>query len=230
MTNTTNTQLNPHAQSCLQSLLSIWLDFEKQLNRTEVIKKINFSTLQVSEYQCLLLNLRQQVIEGSRWISRAASSFDRAYADVRSMIIGHAKEEHRDYQLLEQDYVAAGGLLSDIENAKKNIGSEALHGYMMHKSSEPNPIGLIGAMWIIEGLGEKMAHDWANKINDLLKLSKSATQFMSYHADNDDSHMEKLYTMIDRVCVSDKDVEDITMTAKVVARLYCLQIEAISYD
>ncbi len=222
--------LTPVAQDCLQSLISVWLSFEKQLNRTEIIKKLHQGTLVAEDYKTLLLNLRQQVIEGSRWISRAASSFDRNFSDIRSMVIGHAKEEHKDYQMLEKDYVAAGGNLNDIQSASKNIGSEALHGYMMHKSSETNPVGLIGAMWIIEGLGEKMANEWASRIDELLNLSQSVTQFMQYHGENDDSHMEKLYAMLNCVCTNETTAEEITTTAKVVARLYTLQLDAIDYE
>ncbi len=230
MTTSKKESLNPIAQQCLQSLIGIWLGFEKQLNRTEIIRKLQQGVLTQNDYQTLLLNLRQQVIEGSRWISRAASSFDRDFSDIRSIVIGHAKEEHKDYQMLEKDFVTAGGEIADIQSASKNIGSEALHGYMMHKSSEANPVGLIGAMWIIEGLGEKMANEWAGRIDELLDLPQSATQFMQYHGENDDSHMEKLYAMLNRVCTSEAVTEEITTTAKVVARLYALQLDVIDYE
>ncbi|GAB2189686.1 3-oxoacyl-ACP synthase [Sessilibacter sp. MAH1] len=226
----TKETLTPHAQNCLQSLISVWLNFEKQLNRTDIIRKLNAGSLTNDDYKILLLNLRQQVIEGSRWISRAASSFDREFSDIRSIVIGHAKEEHLDYLLLEKDFEAAGGDISLIQQQPKNIGSEALHGYMMHKSSEKNPVGLIGAMWIIEGLGEKMANEWASRIDELLALPKTATKFMQYHGENDDSHMEKLYTMLNRVCIDESVIEEITTTAKVVARLYALQLEVIDYE
>lgn len=218
--------LNPHAQQCLQNLMQIWFAFERDLNRVPIIRRLEMGQFDVNDYRALLLNLRQQVIEGSRWISRGASSFDRDYADVRSMVIGHAKEEHRDYEILERDYQAVGGELAAIQSKSRNLGSEALHGYMMYRASQPNPIGLIGAMWIIEGLGQKMAESWAHRITELLAID-NATTFMQYHGDNDDAHMDKLFSMLDRVCVSEAAAEDITMTAQVVARLYCLQLEHI---
>src|SRR5690606_20976493 len=102
-------QLNVHAQQCLQQLLRIWFDFERRLNRVPIIRRLEAGSFTLEDYQSLLLNLRQQVIEGSRWITRCASSFDRNYSDVRSSIIGHAKDEHRDYEMLEADYLEAGG-------------------------------------------------------------------------------------------------------------------------
>ncbi|MBU2872274.1 iron-containing redox enzyme family protein [Colwellia sp. E2M01] len=225
-----NKVLTPLGQECLQSLLKIWLDFDFSLNNVPVVKRLEQGRLSLEDYQTLLLNLRQQVIEGSRWISRSASSFDRDYSDIRSIVIGHASEEHRDYLLLEQDYVATGGNVEDIQSAKKNMGSEALHGFLMYRASQPNPIDLIGAMWIIEGLGNKMALKWSKCINEQFTFDQSATSFMDYHGENDEHHLAELYKLIDRVATSEKNIENITRTAKVVAKLYKLQLEEVDND
>ena len=173
--------LNPSAQVCLQQLLRVWLGFERDLSTVPLLRRIDLGTYTVEDHLCLLRNLRQQVVEGSRWITRAASSFDRNYTEIRSTIISHAVDEHRDYELLEQDYVASGGNLGDILEMERNIGSEALHGYLMHRSSRPNPIDLLGAMWIIEGLGEKMARSWAERIQE---LTEGTSSIVRYHAQN----------------------------------------------
>ena len=86
-------------------------------------------------------------------MSRAASNIDEQHLELRSMLMRHAVTEHRDFRLLEADYIATGGALADIQGAEKNIGSEALSAWMFHEASRPNPFGLLGAMWIIEGLG-----------------------------------------------------------------------------
>lgn len=218
--------LHEQAQLCLQELMRIWFDFERDLNRVPIIKRLEQGNFDREDYLNLLKNLRQQVIEGSRWITRGASSFDRNFSDVRSIVIGHAKEEHRDYEALERDYVAAGGQLEEIQSAEKNAGTEALHAFLMYKASETNPIDLIGAMWIIEGLGQKMAGGWAARIVQLTGLD-NAVSFMRYHGDNDDAHMQKLYTLLNRVCLNAEQAKPICKTARVVARLYQLQLEEI---
>jgi len=218
--------LNTNAQLCLQTLLRVWFDFEKNLNKVPIIKRLENGTFSQEDHLKLLFNLRQQVIEGSRWITRGASSFDRNFSDVRSIVIGHAKEEHLDFELLEKDYVAAGGELTTIQSGERNIGSEALHGYLMYKASQPNPIDLIGAMWIIEGLGQKMADGWSKRIDELLSCS-GTTHFMSYHGENDSVHMEKLYKLLNRVCVDKTTSASIEKTSRTVARLYRLQLEEI---
>ena len=220
--------LTEQGQQCLQALMRTWFNFERQLGRVPLIQKLERGLFTEEDYRTLLLNLRQQVIEGSRWITRCASSFDRHFADVRSQVIGHAKDEHRDYLMLEEDYQAAGGSLETIQGADRNPGSEALHGFLMYRASQPNPVDLIGAMWIIEGLGQKMATSWADRIDEALGGNKkSCTRFMRYHGENDTEHMDKLYALLDRVCQSEEDQKAIVRTATVVARLYALQLEEV---
>ena len=224
---TSGIDLNPNAQVCLQHLLRVWLGFERDLSTVPLLRRIDLGTYTIEDHLCLLRNLRQQVIEGSRWITRAASSFDRNHAEIRSIIISHAVDEHRDYELLEMDYVASGGKVEDIQGMERNIGTEALHGYLMYRSSRPNPIDLLGAMWIIEGLGEKMARSWAERIQQLTGLSEQSTNFMTYHGKNDADHMLRFYAMLDEVCIDQAATASIVKASKVVARLYRLQLEEV---
>jgi len=223
-------ELSELAQRTLRDLLRAWFAFERRLARVPIVQRLHAGTFTRDDYLRLLLNLRQQVIEGSRWISRGASSFDRHHSDIRSIVIGHAQAEHRDYEVLEQDYIDAGGDAEQIRNRPRNPGSEALHGYLMYRAGEPNPCGLLGAMWIIEGLGEKMANDWARRIEEIKDLGAARTRFMRYHGANDGSHMNKLYALLQRVCTSDSIAADILTVATVVGRLYALQLEEIDND
>lgn len=219
--------LTPVGQETLRRLMRTWFDFERRLERVPIIHRLNTGTFTLEDYRQLLLNLRQQVVEGARWISRCASSFDRDYADVRSVVIGHAMDEHRDYEVLEQDYVAAGGKLEDIQLRGRNPGSDALHSFLMYRASRPNPVDMLGAMWIIEGLGNKMAAEWATRVEDLGEDMKECTRFLRYHGENDEEHMDKLYGVLDRVCVDDEAGDRTVLTAEVVGRLYALQLEEV---
>jgi hypothetical protein len=214
-------------QETLRRLIRAWFDFERRLAKVPIVQRLDLGQFNLDDYQNLLLNLRPQVVEGARWISRCASSFDRDNADIRSVIIGHAQDEHRDYEILESDFVKSGGDLSTLQSQVRNPGSEALHCFLMYRASQPNPVDLLGAMWIIEGLGEKMANDWANRIEELIGNTDEFTRFMRYHGDNDDSHMDKLYGLVDRVVTSQKVADKVVQTAKVVGRLYAMQLEEI---
>lgn len=219
--------LSELGQDTLRRLIRVWFNFERRLAKVPVMQRLDLGQFNLEDYQKLLLNLRPQVVEGSRWISRCASSFDRDNADVRSVIIGHAKDEHRDYEVLENDYVNSGGDLAVIRAQPRNPGSEALHCFLMYRAGQPNPVDLLGAMWIIEGLGEKMANDWANRIEELIGKTDNFTRFIRYHGENDDAHMDKLYGLIDRVITDQQVADRVVRTAKVVARLYAMQLEEI---
>ena len=78
--------------------------------------------------------------------------------------------------MLERDYVAIGGSLDELRSGRKNVGSEALSGYMFHYADRPNPVGLLGAMFIIEGLGAKRASGWAARFQEVLGLADSQVQ------------------------------------------------------
>ena len=216
-------------QETLRRLIRVWFDFERRLAKVPIVRRLDLGQFNLEDYQKLLLNMRPQVVEGARWISRCASSFDRDNADVRSVIIGHAQDEHRDYEVLEADYVTSGGDLQTLRLQPRNPGSEALHCFLMYRAGQPNPVDLLGAMWIIEGLGEKMANDWAKRVDELIGDTEEYTRFLRYHGDNDDSHMDKLYGLIDRVCIDQAAADRIVRTANVVARLYAMQLEEIEH-
>jgi len=210
-----------------RGLARVWIDFESALIQVPLIGRMLRHRMRAEEYRHLLLNLRQQVVEGSRWISRAASNLGPEHEELRSLFVRHAVAEHRDYRLLEDNYVAAGGKAEVIRSAPKNIGSEALSAFMYQAASRPDPVGLLGAMFVIEGLGERLAGPWSEAIKAQLGLGDEAVSFLAYHGANDGDHLD----MFDRalaLAVSDsRTSDDIIRHAKIVARLYRLQLEEI---
>jgi 3-oxoacyl-[acyl-carrier-protein] synthase-3 len=46
----------------------------------------------------------------------------------------------------------------------------------------------------------------------------------------DESHMDKLYGLLDRVCTGEKTSDEIVRTSHVVGRLYAMQLEDIDSD
>lgn len=214
------------AASVLRQLVMVWSDFESRLNQLPIAQKMNRKKLRLEDYQLLLLNHRQQVIEGGRWIALAASSITHEYADLRSDFIRHANTEHRDFRMLEQNYVATGGELEDIQSYPKNIGSEALSAWMFHRASQSNPFDLLGAMFIIEGLGKHIALHWAESIKQQLALTDEHVGFYTYHGKHDDGHLEELEEALSSGILDIPNMaEAMVKTAKVTGRLYLLQLE-----
>ncbi len=221
----------PLQEWLVRQLVSVWVDFETGLRKVPVVEKIYAGRLTLDDYKLLLLNLRQQVIDGSQWIARAASNVTIDYFDIRSAFISHSRDEHRDYQILEKNYMACGGTKEELYNGEKNIGSEALSAYMFYKASQPNPFDLLGGMFIIEGLGNRLAGKWGRAIRDQLKLGDEQVSFFIYHetSDANDNHFERFEHAIQSGLLNKKTAEGIVKTAKVVARLYALQLQELGH-
>lgn len=208
-------------------LAQVWIHFEGRLAQVPIVDKMNRGKMRPEDYRLLLLNLRQQVVEGGRWIARAASNITTDCFPLRSMFIGHAQEEHRDFQMLERDYVSVGGQIEDIQQGEKNIGSEALSAWMFHRSGQENPFDLVGAMFIIEGLGMRLARPWGEKIREQLELRNDQVTFLLYHGEHDEDHFAKLEQALASGILTPELVDRIVKTARVTARLYVLQLEEL---
>ncbi len=219
----------PVQEKLVRDLTQIWVDFELSLRSTPIIERIYNGTISLEDYKLLLLNLRQQVIDGSQWIARAASNVSMDYFDIRSSFISHSRDEHKDYQILEKNYINCGGNKEDLYQGEKNIGSEALSAYMFHKASQPNPFDLLGGMFIIEGLGNRLAGKWGRAIQHQLDLKDDQVSFFIYHetSDSNDNHFERFEKALNSELLTEDMAKRVAKTAKVVAKLYQLQLAEI---
>ena len=144
---------NETSEWLIRNLAQVWIDFETDLLKVPVVAKIHDGKLSMADYKLLLIDLRQQVIDGSQWISRAASNIDIDLFELRSAFIKHTATEHKDYQMLERNFEALGESMETIRSGDKNIGTVALTSFMFQQASKPNPIDLLGAMFIGRFLG-----------------------------------------------------------------------------
>ena len=227
MTTDLTTDAGTGIDTLAERLADVWIELEERLAQVPILQRLDAGTVTLHDYERLLFNLRQQVVDGSPWISRAASNFDIAHFALRAAAIKHAEEEHRDYLMLERDYVAIGGSLEELRAGRKNLGSEALSGYMFTYADRPNPVGLLGAMFIIEGLGAKRAAGWAARFQEVLGLADSQVHFLRYHEVADGNHTGDLEAILASGIIGDDDAEEIVRCAQVVARLYVLQLEEL---
>lgn len=219
---------DPKVAALLRGLMQVWLDFSSRLDQVPLITKLLRGRMRIEDYRAFLLNHRQQVIEGSRWIARAASSITHEHAELRSIFLRHAVAEHRDYRLLEENFLAVGGQREAIEHYEKNIGTEILHAFMWQRATEPNPFDLLGAMFIIEGLGQHKARAWAAAIQQQLQLPFEAVSFLSYHGENDADHMQMFDTVLSSGILEIPKLDQrILTTARITAKLYLIQLEEI---
>ena len=222
-----NVNKNETSEWLIRQLAQVWIDFETELLKVPIITKIHAGKLSLSDYKLLLHDLRQQVIDGSQWISRAASNIDIELFELRSAFIKHTAAEHKDYQMLEKNFVNLGEPLSAILTNEKNIGSMSLSAFMFQQASKPNPIDLLGAMFVIEGIGKRLANYWGLMIKEQLNLTDDQVSFFTYHGVADENHFHKLEEALNHPSMNMEIAKRIAKTAKTTAKLYKLQLEEL---
>jgi 3-oxoacyl-[acyl-carrier-protein] synthase-3 len=211
----------------IRQLSRVWIDFEHHLLKVPIVEKIHSGTISRQDYLLLLHDLRQQVIDGSQWIARAASNIDIELFELRSAFIRHTATEHKDYQMLERNFVNMGEPIENIQTGKKNIGSLSLTSFIFQQASKPNPIDLLGAMFIIEGIGKRLAAFWGKMIKEQLQLDENQVSFFTYHGQADENHFHHLEEALNHPSMTFALAERIVKTAKTTARLYQLQLEEL---
>lgn len=222
-----NINKNETSEWLIRQLAQIWIDFETALLKVPIITKIHAGKLSLEDYKLLLHDLRQQVIDGSQWISRAASNIDIELFELRSAFIKHTAAEHKDYQMLEKNFVNLGEEISAIQTNEKNIGSMSLSAFMFQQASKQNPIDLLGAMFIIEGIGKRLASYWGLMIKEQLNLADNQVSFFTYHGVADENHFHNLEKALSHPSMNMDIAKKIVKTAKTTAKLYKLQLEEL---
>jgi 3-oxoacyl-[acyl-carrier-protein] synthase-3 len=220
---------DPAVHRAVTELAQVWAELDRYLARVPVVRRIEDGTATLEDYRRLLVNLRQQVVDGGRWISLAAANFSAELFWLRSAAIQHAAAEHRDFQLLDHDYAAVGGDPQVMAATPANIGSAALSAFVFHRAGLPDPVDLLGAMFVIEGLGTRKAAGWAGLLKQHLGLADDQVSFLRYHAAGDDEHFSVLRAALRSGLFGDAAVTRIVKTARVVARLYALQLEELDH-
>jgi 3-oxoacyl-[acyl-carrier-protein] synthase-3 len=218
---------SPAVARVFGELAEVWADLQRALARVPVVRRIEDGTATLDDYRRLLLNLRQQVVDGGRWISLAAANFAVELFWLRSAAVRHAADEHRDYQLLERDFAAVGGDPQVMAATSANIGSSALSAFVFHRAGLPDPVDLLGAMFVIEGLGVRKAAGWASRLSESLGLRDDQLSFLNYHAAGDSEHFGLLTAALRSGLLDDAALTRIVKTARVTARLYALQLEEL---
>ena len=220
-------EANETSEWLIRNLSRVWIDFESALLKVPIVAKIHDGSLSMADYKLLLTDLRQQVIDGSQWISRAASNIDIDLFDLRSAFIKHTATEHKDYQMLERNFEALGENPETIRSGEKNIGTVALTSFMFQQASKANPIDLLGSMFIIEGIGKRLAGYWGELMQDQLQLKNSQVSFFTYHGTADENHFHNLEEALDHPKMNMEIAKKIVKTAKITAKLYRMQLEEL---
>lgn len=215
----------------LTELASIWHDYRSRVWRTPLVRQIRERRFALPDYLNWMANWIPQVREGSKWMREGAASLQDPYQALAALIGVHAGEEQNDFMILFNDYRKAGGGVSDIDALRRNPGGEALNAYLHGLASTRNPIGLLGAIYIIEGTGQRIVPTLLPLIKAGLKLPPEAFRFLEYHGHNDENHLNRWLAAVEMVMALDTEgraARQIVDTARHTAALYLMQFQHVT--
>jgi 3-oxoacyl-[acyl-carrier-protein] synthase-3 len=214
----------------LTELASLWQDYRSRVWRTPLLRRIRTGRLQTADYVRWMSHWVPQVREGSLWMREGAASLTGEHAALAALIDVHAGEEQNDFRILHEDYLKAGGTEADITRLRRNPGGEALNAYLHGLAATPNPVGLLGAIYIIEGTGQRIVPSLLPLLRASLPLPPDAFRFLEYHGANDEHHLERWLMAVQMVMELDSAgtaPQAIVRTARHTAALYLMQFEHV---
>ncbi|MFC4273590.1 iron-containing redox enzyme family protein [Achromobacter aloeverae] len=214
----------------LTELASIWHDYRSRVWRTPVIRHLRNRRFQAADYVNWMANWIPQVREGSKWMREGAASLGPAWQPLAALIDTHAGEEQNDFKILFEDYRKAGGAVEDIDALRRNPGGEALNAYLHSLAGTRDPIGLLGAIYIIEGTGQRIVPALLPLLKASLSLPPDAFRFLEYHGQNDEHHLARWLAAVELALDCDEDGNAgrrIVDTARRTAALYLMQFQHV---
>jgi 3-oxoacyl-[acyl-carrier-protein] synthase III len=216
-----------HLQAVLTSLAQVWHDYRSQVWRSPIIHKLVDQKFTRQDYQLWTAQWVPQVREGSKWMREAVGSLTETYADLAALIELHASDEQNDFMILYQDYCAAGGIC-ELDELRRNPGGDALNSYLHSLAATKNPLGLLGAIYVIEGTGQRIIPALLPMLRKQVDLPAKAFRFLDYHGANDEHHLARWLNAVELVLTKDANAASVIVaTAKRTAQLYLMQFEHI---
>ena len=213
----------------LRDLAGVWHAYRSRMWRSTLIRRITTGTLSNGEFCRWMECWIPQVREGTVWMRRAVDNLDAAHDGLRALISQHASEEQFDYRMLFDDYRKAGGGATHIDALRRIAGGEALNAYMHARAAERNPLGLLGAIYIIEGTGQRIIPALLPMLRRQEGLTHHPLRFLTYHGENDPHHLARWLEAVKLAIAADPETvcADIVRTARATADLYALQMEGV---
>ena len=214
----------------LTELAGIWHNYRSRVWRTPLVRALSRGEFGMDDYCNWMAQWVPQVREGSLWMREGAANLRAPFDSLSTLIDHHAGEEQNDFKILFDDYTRAGGTVKDIDQLTRNPGGQALNAYLHALAATPNPIGLMGAIYIIEGTGQRIVPHLLPLLKSALALTPDMYRFLEYHGHNDQEHLDEWLMAVEMVMSLDDTgtaAQRIVDTARQTASLYLMQFEHI---
>jgi 3-oxoacyl-[acyl-carrier-protein] synthase III len=220
---------DPLLRELLRGLAEVWHDYRSRAWRTPIVSSVTRGQLTQAHMLRWMEDWIPQVRQGSVWMRKAVGRLDERYSGLRELVTAHAADEQFDFRILFDDYRHAGGRASSIDELRRNPGGEALNSYLHACAERPNPVGLLGAIYVIEGTGQRIVPALLPEIRRQLHLPLEAVRFLHYHGENDVNHLAR-WLRCAKIALEvggEAAVRDIVATSRNTAELYLMQLAGV---
>lgn len=220
---------DPAMRALLRDLAEVWHDYRSRAWRTPLVSRIVRGGLEREHMLRWMEDWIPQVQQGAQWMRKAASNLGAPYARLRELILLHASDEQFDFKILFDDYRRLGGHAESIDQLRRNAGGEALNAYLHARAGGTTPEGLLGAVYIIEGTGQRIVPTLLPEIRRQLALPIETTKFLQYHGENDVNHLARWLHCVEIALEAGgtATTNNIVNTARTTAQLYLMQLESV---
>jgi 3-oxoacyl-[acyl-carrier-protein] synthase-3 len=214
-------------QPLLTALANVWHDYRSNVWRSPIIQQIITNQFSSENYRQWTSQWVPQVREGSKWMREAIASLTADYRALGDLIETHASDEQNDFMILYQDYLTAGGTQA-LDDLHRNPGGNALNSYLHSLAATRDPVGLLGAIYIIEGTGQRIIPALLPMLRKQLDLPAKAFRFLEYHGENDEHHLTRWLNAVEiTLAINPITADKVLATAKRTAQLYQMQFDHI---
>jgi len=163
----------------------------------------------------------------SRFICAAASRMTDAQEAIRTRFMHHALEEDGHHKFALKDLKNIGYDSDYALNSRPLPGTEAIISFHYYLAHMGNPISVMGAVMVFEGLAEDFAGQAASALRSKQNMSQSSVTFLHTHAEFDIEHMKEAREVLDTLIKREEDKAATIDVANKMYRFYQMNFEDI---
>ena len=219
---------NPTIERLVRQLARVWIDFETRLHQVPIVAKLESGRFTRDDYKLLLAEPAPAGRRG-RALDRAGRLTDGRRPLPAAQPLHHARARGAPRLRAAGAQLRRASAATSPTSAARRRTSAARRcrpGCSTGRARRTRSI-----CWArcssSRGWARSWPARWGALIREQLDLADDQVSFLLYHGGNDDRHLDKLEQALDAGAVDDRMVDRIVKTAKVTARLYCLQLEEL---
>jgi len=149
----------------------------------------------------------------SRFLSAVVSNLPDEKDEIRTRFMHHAIEEDGHHKFTLKDIVNLGYPIEFITESQPLCGTTAIVSYHYFIAHYGNPISMMGAVIVFEGVAEEFAGELSDSIREQHDLPLNAVTFLHTHGKFDVDHMEEARKVMNTLINDDKDKKEIIEVA-----------------